>query len=630
MLIQYLILMLESITAMLSIYLIGKIILSFFNFNISGIFRLFSLYVVGLIAIILFHSIVKTKFITINSGLIPILFLILYLKRHKLTKPKFNFNNVKNEIFITILIFVPIYLYQSCYFFDFLNGTFKPLHTDHYLYADYTNSLKLLGVESINTDLNYYLNAKQPTPYHYSELWLTSFFSSIFKISTVKAYFLITIPVCASIFSVGIFSLMDKSFVTFCQKYIFSITAIFVSGVYFTFYNDFEITKYSYQADNNIISLFNQKLCVIYIFILFSTMLFIQKKRDLGFISLSIVPILSVSFAPSIIGGVLLWYFFNVLVRKEKISSNNRLGLLVTIFVALFIFSFYQKFKGSYSPNLLKEASYLNDILSNNIKLSDIKIIVAYNIYRFLRPFIFYLPYLYFIWIFIKVNSQISLLFLFILISGVFSSVILFGITEAHQFASNSYIIFNIIVIFGMSLYWCNFKLYRFKPWLVVSMFFAFVCINFISTSENKKLPSIIKDDSIFRKISTILDKENVKILIFLNKSDYINIPYFSYWQIKNDILPLTQYTNQNIIFSIGNPELYINSKKHIGEEDKQYYKLHLLINKKSNYINFIKVNNIKLLYVKKGVYLSYKLDKQIDYVLKSKEIEGELIVLKR
>jgi hypothetical protein len=634
MLIDYLLLMLKSFTALFMIYLTGKIILSFFSVNVLGTFKLFLIYITGLTSVFLIYSVIKTNFLTVNIGFLPILFYIIYLKRDTITLPKLNYFNIKNDISLTLLIFIPIYLFQSYFFFDFMNGTFKPLHTDHYLYADFSNSLKLFGIESKFTDLNFYFaNSNKLVPYHYPELWLTAFFSIFLKTPTVNAYFLIIIPVCVSIFSIGIFSLLDNKKVPFLIKYIFSILGLFISGIYFDIYNEFEITKYQHQADNSIFSLFSQKFCLIYIYILLSAILFLRNKRDLGLIVLSLVPILSISFAPGIVGGLFLYYLYKVFFKSYKIKISNDVSLFTSIFIGVFLLFFYSVNKGDYTSNVLDDAFLLNDIVNNKLNLSSIKIFIGNNIHRLFRPFIFYVPYAFIIWILILKNQALSFLYLLILFCGVFSSVILLGVLDSNQFASNTYIFFNVSIIIGISFFIEENKLVSLKRSLIFTVLLFLISTNIINISKNKNLPNRIIENKVFKRILTETDDENIKILVFLNRSDFSKIPFLSWWQLKNDLLPLTQYSNRNIIFTFGNPELFFKSKTDITSADKLFFNhllpINYIKNNKYNYVKFIKTNNIKLLYVKKGVYLSPEINKQIKFELKSKELDGRMLILK-
>src|SRR6202008_2744448 len=119
--------------------------------------------------------------------------------RNRIRKYNFELLAIKKELLASALFFLPIILFQAYFYFDFFQDSFKTLHTDHYLYADFSNSLKLFGLESPFTDLIYYNNVEYLVPYHYAELWLTALFSEIFKVSTIISYFLIVIPLSASI-----------------------------------------------------------------------------------------------------------------------------------------------------------------------------------------------------------------------------------------------------------------------------------------------------------------------------------------------------------------------------------------------------------------------------------------------
>ena len=163
-------------------------------------------------------------------------------------------------------------------------------------------------MESPFTDLTHFFGSDRLVPYHYSELWLTSFFSDIYGVSTIVSYALLVIPICVSVFILGCYTLFETSKISPYLKYTLVLLSALLSGVYFTGYGVYELTNYAHQSDNGILSLFAQKNCIIYI--LFSAILFIKQKQQLSLLVLLIVPIFSTVFLPGIIGGVILYVIY--------------------------------------------------------------------------------------------------------------------------------------------------------------------------------------------------------------------------------------------------------------------------------------------------------------------------------
>ena len=111
---------------------------------------------------------------------------------------------------------------------------------------------------------------------------------------------------------------------------------------------------------------------------------------------------------------------------------------------------------------------------------------------------------------------------------------------------------------------------------------------------------------------------------------DYTSIP-IAWWQLKNDLLPLTQYTQNDIIFSIGNPDLFFDLKNEVSYSDSLYFKYLFPVNQevldKGDCGEFINRNNIKYLYLKKGVDLPTKVT--VDTCFISEKINGSFYIFK-
>ncbi len=628
MILHLLTIMLFAFLSLIFIYLSGKIILSCFEINTTKELKLFSYYIVGILFWVLAYSVTKANFQTINTGLLPVIVCVVYLNRNRIRKYNFELLDIKKELLASALFFLPIILFQAYFYFDFFQDSFKTLHADHYQYADFSNSLKLFGVESPFTDLIYYNNVEYLIPYHYAELWLTALFSEIFRVSTIISYFLIVIPVSASIYAVGLYSLISKLNHSFVFKYLLTIAGLFISGVYFSNYYSFEVTKYSSEAINGILSLFSQKLCVVYVFLLFASTLFVNGHRNISIVIFSIIPFFSISFLPCIIGGIIC-YSILLFIHDRKVASNYKIGILSALYSGIFILLFYQIYKNRFSNELISDDVFLKSLISGEINFTDLKIFIGNNVYMILRPLIFYAPFIVFIWFFIKEQILLTLFFFCVILSGVITFSLLDGVMDAAQFSSNSYIIFNISVFIGLSILLTETISIR-KKYLFSLLFLIIILYNISVTIKNKTVNGIEGNKNILLEIANKLDRNPSNILVFLSENDYSSIP-LEYWPVKIDLLPLTQYSDNDFIFSIGNPDLFFKGKKEMRYDDSLFFKHRFPVNNKivenGGVVNFINRNNIKYLYLKKGVDLPEKL--KIDTCFASDKINGSFYILK-
>jgi len=230
----------------------------------------------------------------------------------------------------------------------------------------------------------------------------------------------------------------------------------------------------------------------------------------------------------------------------------------------------------------------------------------------------------------VKQNRQLSILFLFIIISGILTSTFLFDALNAGQFASNTYIIFNVLIAIGLSILLDKMKTNLKKSIFVFTIFISSLSLSLFTSFSIKNQYLSTHDYMVFKKIDAKLEKTS-NILVFLNEKDFSDIMLVC-WQSKNDLLPLTQYSDKDIIFSLGNPELYFLSNANVSSSDSLHYKYIFPFNKNRNndinYYNIIDDKGIKYLYVKDGVEIPFNLKKRIDSFIESKEFEGTLFFL--
>ena len=74
-----------------------------------------------------------------------------------------------------------------------------------------------------------------------------------------------------------------------------------------------------------------------------------------------------------------------------------------------------------------------------------------------------------------------------------------------------------------------------------------------------------------------------------------------SWWPSGNDLLPVTQCINSDVVFLLGNPNLYFESSDEITYEDSVFANHKSPISKNSIDLKieeFINENNIKYLYI--------------------------------
>ena len=250
-----------GVLALLICYSIGKLIASFFDIKGNFFFRLFVTYIIGITAIVLFYSLIKAHGRTVNILLLPIVFFMVYNFRNSLFKrPVFDIKEIIKEMRLSSLPFLLIFGYQCIYYFDFSHGEVKTLFADYYWYAIYCDSLKIWGAESRFTEMNNYFPQFRIglIPYHYYELWLTTFFSSLFKNSSLNTYYFTMYPIVISTYIIGIISLLENVFKKYYIAILLACSFLFISGITIPF---FEINAHNSWG---ILDIIGQKLAILY------------------------------------------------------------------------------------------------------------------------------------------------------------------------------------------------------------------------------------------------------------------------------------------------------------------------------------------------------------------------------
>ena len=205
----------------------------------------------------------------------------------------------------------------------------------------------------------------------------------------------------------------------------------------------------------------------------------------------------------------------------------------------------------------------------------------------------------------------------------------MFDQLDVIQFATNLYLLFNIIVIIALSISF-EFTSTRVKFGLL-TLYIAMIFLGLKNnTIKGKSNVSKAIDKNTFTQISSHFKGEISNVLVFLDEESFKKIP-LSWWQLKNDLLPVIQCTNSDVIFSLGNPSLYFESSDKITYADSAFANHKLPISKNSSDLTieeFINENNIKYLYIKNGVSIPIALDK-IGTCIKSESIQGSFYHLK-
>jgi len=611
-------------------YITGKIITSSFSGKTNNFFHLFTSLLLGLVVISTSFAIYKSGGKTIMLLIIPMGTILFFYYKKQIKQPTFKLHEIKQDILYLLLLFTIIQMYQNWFFFDYSNNTIKSIYTDTYWYSTFCDSQKNWGIENYFRSFSYFFRKEEVglVPYHYPELWLTALFSILFKIGTIQSMYLIVYPILICSFLIGIISVFEKILTNRIVLIIISILLLFTSGTTCSWYNSIHILQYSHTiADISLMGLFGTKYTFVYPFLLLGFMLLFQNKQILSFFILSAIPIFSVSFLPPIWGGLICYALFSFLFLKQidKRTILITIGIILLNLI-LFLF-FYNRFKSTFSNdfaiNFIIDRYYKN----GHFIFLNIKAFVGNTLFYVLKIVIIYFPIIIIgIFTWIEINKILILIFIMIGL-GIITSSFFLGFTDGNQFANNILICASIVQILGLSILikqYTNSPNKRYFILIALILIGIFYSIYWDIQRKNIGTRWYKEDKDFIKKTNNLITESKSCVMVFLDENGFANNTFLG-WHAHNDFYLATQFDSKEIVFAIGNPELFLKVNNSLSAVDSfEYYNLtpiNIWKRKKENTLkSFIKQFHIRYFYFKAGVEIPPFIQKQSKQVEISKQ----------
>lgn len=649
MIVSFLFLYLSGVLSIFITYIVGKSILAFLPKSKGLFFQLFVSLAIGTLVLVLLFSLVASGGKTIHVILLPILGLIFYKYRKSFSKPTITIKEIKTELLWAVLLFTPVFLYQSYFFFDFVNGTVKSLLWDNYAYASYIDSLRLWGVETRYVDMNYFSPEfrKGLVPYHYSELWLSAFWASLFQLSSIKAYYFITNSLLITAFASGVCSLFEQKIE---KKFVIvplSFLLLFIAGLTFPFYGHSDLLPSLWFKNMSMLGILGSKMAFIYLYLLMTIILLKRGELFLGNTLLLTIPLFSIGLMPGIWGGMLLVQIFDIIKQRFKINRNHVYVFGFVVFAIVLYALFYHVFKSSNIDDYTSKYIFSHGIfksLHGGITIANIKIVIAnficYSIptigLNMLKMLVFFFPFLIIIYRSIQRNTRLWLFTFVAIICGATITTLCAGILDTGQFTTNLSVIMAVLIIIGIAelindTYTKPSKI----NFVLIIIAGILLFYNLIGTIQSRNAMKTWHDDDheFLKKIAeTLKSEKTVVCLVLLSEEEYARQPYL-WWYDRNDADVVMQYCNAHFIFTLGNPELYFKNKE-IPESENFAYNYLTPINdwrnknKGQDLEAFVKHFNIRYFYVKKSVELPTYITKNAKNIVESTTTGTKFIVM--
>jgi len=510
---------------------------------------------IGLVCYVTSFSLIATGFKTIN-----ILFILLFLLYLHRIKYHFNWSKAiikdsalfikKNLLFILIFSLL-FYLYEAIWYFK--PGEFHLIIP----FVDYVDMYNISQIISQTGQENnkylisnyYYPQFHGISPYHFFELWLNGFLSTTLPISGTITLMLFVYPIFYFASYIGILAVWEHYGTVNIYKKAISLFLLFVGGMYFDFYNKFELLKWYGGNVGNIAHIWGKKIAILYPFIFTAYILFMN-KNFMSFISLILcLCIVSIGVMPGVLGGLFLFLVLNFL---HKTFDKKQLIQGFSVYI-IFVVSFLVLYFVWGNKN--EESLGFSNIVINFLKGFDmtfLKTVFFRIIFPVLRLVVIYSPFLIFIFFVLFFKSPFGketlkeLRQLFILIClilfvgalvGAFASIHIFS---GGQFFGNLFCILIIFIILCFSKEFSSFQLKKEKRILLFQ--FPFLLFFVVSSSyniyNNIKLQKVYKSyslnlysDDYLKNITTLLNNHKVNPLgvCFMGKEDLEHYPLNAY-----------------------------------------------------------------------------------------------------
>jgi len=320
--------------------LINKFILNNKSVLKTNLSIVFSRLIVGLFFYVFIFSLIKAEGETSNILIIPILLSIFYLiKKYKYAE--YNTINIINKnlffIFIGSVIFILLHSYL------FLKNEKFPFVLPYYdlvIYSDISNCLSIFGIENRALWANvFFQETNKIIYYHFFELWVNAVIIFFFKTLALPTYLFITIPCFYTILFIGILSLWEFYGKLNVYKVILSFCFMFFEGLYLLFYDNFSFLDFIQErtyTHSILFSVQGTKLILPTIVLIMGIISLQNKKENLFYLLLLILPILFLSMFAPIIGTFLIIIAYK-LVFNIKNKKYWYLAISISLYILIFV-----------------------------------------------------------------------------------------------------------------------------------------------------------------------------------------------------------------------------------------------------------------------------------------------------
>jgi len=466
-----------------------------FNIRLKNNIRTY--YINAFLGLFLLIGVFSICIVGIKTINILQILILSYLFVKKGFKVNFIMPNLKDLIPL-LYIFPSVFLIYGCYTIP------ESIENDVRFYSKISYSLIEFRNENIFHFYNQY-NEKfhGVMPYHYSELWLSSIFTSLFGLKSIISLKYLVYPFFISSISYGIIGFIDRNrFYNFILFIGLSLLPLYFVSVFKTGY--FVYTDFWLRPN-----------FIMYYYCFIALFYFILEENwDLTFITAIIISSTSFIILPCLFGGILC--LSAILFYKKEINKKQFYTSLFLLFITSLVIILIYKL---YSPHVnLYGTTSLKAMLLESLKLwkSIVYIIATLFIECGFLVLLSYLINRYLI------KNKINATIYFFLISQVFIGVTIFQtvnkLDNAYQFPYFAFAGSGLILIITIIFYLDKIQSRSLK-YLALILFFALSYLTSSSKFTVSTLLTSLETKNILNNNVSVLWTEEVKKYFESNKN---------------------------------------------------------------------------------------------------------------
>lgn len=333
-------------------YLVGRT-LSFFSGKKKGSLKEgkhFNYIFKGTLFVVSIYAIIITQGKTILLP-VPILLILIERIQYKLKEDSSNSNSklkLKEVVLFLILSFTIFFIYYLQSFVSLESDSYRYASIDHSFYARLASELNKYAVESPEISYPGFISTN-PSPYHFIDIWLIAFINKLSSINVHFCLVLVSYPLLASIYALGILEFLVSHFGSNWKIKLFTLTALFFSSIGFL-YPQFLLKADIYDYAPIIYTKILFPCCFILLF------LYAIKRNNINeLIILSVVASISyITVAPAFAITIAAILLYELIKRKVRLFSIG-FSILVSFFVLFYLYWLYKN-SGSNQDSLLTES----------------------------------------------------------------------------------------------------------------------------------------------------------------------------------------------------------------------------------------------------------------------------------